>query len=199
MRIYKIIKNMPFQKGHPNFNKGTKFGPMSQEHKNKIGLANKGRKPSLLAVQKSILARKGRLYSDEERAAISKRVSGKNHPMFGKKHSSEARAKMSAKLSGVKRPYQQGEKSRFWKGGKTDAMKILRQSLEYRLWRTAVFTRDAFTCIWCGQVGGKLDPDHIKPFAFFPELRFAIDNGRTLCHECHKKTDTYGRNRPLND
>jgi len=31
----------------------------------------------------------------------------------------------------------------------------------------------------------------IKPFAYFPELRLVIANGRTLCIPCHKKTDTY--------
>jgi 5-methylcytosine-specific restriction endonuclease McrA len=61
-----------------------------------------------------------------------------------------------------------------------------------REWRKAVFERDEYTCIICKQKGGKLNADHIKPFKAFPELRYDINNGRTLCIECHKKTDSYG-------
>lgn len=38
-----------------------------------------------------------------------------------------------------------------------------------------------------------LHADNIKPFALYPELRFEVTNGRTLCIPCHKKTGTYGR------
>lgn len=87
-----------------------------------------------------------------------------------------------------------GEKCYLWKGGITPENKKIRFSFEYKLWRNAVFERDNWTCIWCGIRGGKLEADHIKPFSAYPELRFAIDNGRTLCHECHTKTESYGKN-----
>ncbi|MES2287158.1 MAG: HNH endonuclease [Bacteroidota bacterium] len=92
-----------------------------------------------------------------------------------------------------------GEKSHLWRGGITPINHAIRTSLEYKLWHRACFERDNYTCIWCGLkfikgITGKviLHVDHIKPFALYPELRFAIDNGRTLCIDCHKKTDTYG-------
>ena len=88
--------------------------------------------------------------------------------------------------------YFNGRKSPHWKGGITPINVKIRNSMEYKLWRTAVFERDKYTCIWCGQVGGKLNADHIKRFSLYPELRFAIDNGRTLCLDCHKTTDNYG-------
>ena len=90
-----------------------------------------------------------------------------------------------------------GEKSHFWKGGITNEYRNIRNSLEHELWRESVFKRDDRTCVQCGFKSKKVKPadihaDHIKSFADYPELRLAIDNGRTLCVSCHRKTDTWG-------
>lgn len=74
----------------------------------------------------------------------------------------------------------------------TTERKRIMNSKEYHLWRKAVLERDGHTCIWCGATE-KLHADHIKPFKLYPELRFAIDNGRTLCFPCHTTTDTWGQ------
>ena len=68
-------------------------------------------------------------------------------------------------------------------------------TLTYRKWRNAVFTRDLFTCQKCKKKFPKheLEAHHIKPFSVAPELQFDTNNGLTLCHDCHVKTDTYGR------
>lgn len=79
-----------------------------------------------------------------------------------------------------------------YKGGVTDKNMLIRKSVDIKLWREAVFQRDDFTCQECLVRGGKLNADHIKPFSIYEELRFNVDNGRTLCVECHRKTDTYG-------
>lgn len=62
-----------------------------------------------------------------------------------------------------------------------------RDSTKYDSWRKAVFKRDNFTCQLCSTRGGILNADHIKPWALYPELRFDLDNGRTLCLPCHLK------------
>lgn len=88
-----------------------------------------------------------------------------------------------------------GSKHWNWQGGKTKESIKIRNSLEMKLWRKSVFERDNYKCVLC-ESGGILNADHIKQFAYYPELRFDINNGRTLCIGCHKKTDTFANKKP---
>ena len=70
---------------------------------------------------------------------------------------------------------------------KTEQNLAIRKGIETRLWRESVFARDNFTCQKCKERGGRLIAHHILNFSQYPNLRFAIDNGITLCVECHRK------------
>lgn len=86
-----------------------------------------------------------------------------------------------------------GERSPHWKGGITPQNVLARTSLSAKEWRAAVMERDDFTCQQCGQRGGDLHAHHVKPFSKYPDLRWELSNGQTLCVACHRKTPTYGR------
>lgn len=92
-----------------------------------------------------------------------------------------------------------------WQGGRKVFASRIRGLTEYLTWRKKVMQRDKFTCQSCGQVGRELNVDHIVPFSYLlKEFKISsideaincsslwkLDNGRTLCVSCHKKTDTY--------
>jgi hypothetical protein len=93
---------------------------------------------------------------------------------------------------GMKFPQNAGANCKFWKGGISTQNELERKSVKYKNWRTSVFERDNYTCVICQKSGCEIHADHIKPFSTHLELRYDINNGRTLCVECHKKTDTFG-------
>jgi hypothetical protein len=140
------------------------------------------------------LSRKGRKYC--ESCSLPRGKITKTCPVCNKEYESyrkEKRVVCSRDCYGkLVAERQKGEKSHLWKGGLTDKNMLLRKSPEAKEWRKQVFKRDDYTCQHCGERGARLDADHIKPWALYPELRFELSNGRTLCRPCHLKTDTWG-------
>ena len=134
--------------------------------------------------------------SKEARDKISKVKMG-NTNWLGRKHSEETKRKISESHRGIELK----ENNPNWKGGITSLYERIRKSFIYRQWRSDVYTRDDFTCQECGQVGKRLNAHHIKSFssvirfyeittieqAFECDELWNINNGITLCEECHYK------------
>lgn len=170
--------------------------PLSKEHREKISLAYDYEKHS--KPEKGIkisMALTGRKLSLEHRMNISKVQLGKKMPPRTKEH----RESLAV--------HHRGEKSHWWKGGKTELSKQIKNTQLYKDWRKAIFERDDYTCQFCKVRGTQdLAPDHIDPFSKILDRNniktteeakmctelWNINNGRTLCHACHKTTDTYG-------
>jgi 5-methylcytosine-specific restriction endonuclease McrA len=59
-----------------------------------------------------------------------------------------------------------------------------RQTEEYLLWQKEVFRRDNYKCRLCGS-NKNLNAHHLNGFARYPDLRYDINNGITLCEKHH--------------
>jgi len=99
--------------------------------------------------------------------------------------------------------YKAGKEHYNWKGGISKLAKLLWQTAEYQRWRSDVFERDNWICQTCGKRGGgRLEAHHIKElYLILKEYNIKtmeqarnckelwdIENGITLCRECHKLT-----------
>lgn len=168
-----IVANM---EGKPPPRKGLKNSP---EH-----IAKAAEALRRLWATPEYRAHQHEIHSGRKQSAewVQNRVAGRT----GYRHSEATRRKISDAHK------QRASQHHLWQGGITAEHKRIRKSVEFKLWREAVFARDNWTCQHCGERGTELHPDHIKPFATHPELRFDINNGRTLCKACHMKTDTWG-------
>ncbi len=180
---------MPFQKGN-TINKGRIFSP---KHRQNISLSHSG-KPRIITPEgmESLRRKNGgansHLWKGGDYAVICKQCSKK---FMAKRNGSKENS--TKKFCSRKCHYA------FRNEGKTKPNKKLRHTRQYKEWREAVFARDGYACTQCGSTNKKglgmtiyLNADHIQPFALYPEKRFDISNGRTLCEDCHRKTPTFG-------
>lgn len=139
-------------------------------------------------------SRLGIKLSEERKLQISKFHKGRKRPEStrekmrghcgsrGYRFSETQKKQMSLK--------RRGEKHWNWKGGISKNVHSVTNP-EYKQWRSNVFQRDNWTCQTCGVRGIYLEAHHVFSWAKFPELRFCLENGVTLCRECHKLTDNY--------
>ncbi len=118
----------------------------------------------------------GRHHSKETIEKIRKSRIGKSSGMIGKKQSEETKRKMSLSHGGSGIP--QYSTKRYYH--KCD--------WRYKEWRSKVFERDNWTCQTCNKRGIPLEPHHIKGWTKYPELRYEVENGVSLCIECHRLT-----------
>lgn len=69
---------------------------------------------------------------------------------------------------------------------------IVRNSSAIKTWRSQVLKRDNNTCQHCFSTSGILHAHHIKSFKDYPLLRTDVNNGLTLCENCHGKEHNNG-------
>lgn len=198
---------MVFQKGNNHLYKGKH---LSDEHRKKIGLANKG-KPNVMKGKKQSLELRlknskghlGHLVSEETKKKISLALKGKTTWMKGKTHSQESRRKIGLKsigrksrlgykvseetkkkLSNINKGKLRLEKHPNWKGG----CSYKDYSLDWNNdLKNNIRNRDNCTCMVCGciQIKNKHDVHHID----YNKKNCNVDNLITLCRKCHMKTN----------
>lgn len=153
--------------------KNKKYCNIKCYHNSRIGIKDsektKNKKSS------SNIGKHNRLHTEIEKEKIKL-------TSIGRKWTIERRLKISED--------RKGDKTHLWKGGKDKKIYKHYNNAEYKIWREQIFERDNYTCQKCGvrsQVGRRiyLHPHHIKSYTYYPQLRYDINNGVTLCKECH--------------
>jgi hypothetical protein len=79
-----------------------------------------------------------------------------------------------------------GEKNPNWNPLKTDEERLIERNFpEYREWAKLIKARDKYICQCCGIYGGRLIAHHLDGYGWCKEKRTDINNGITMCRECH--------------
>lgn len=163
----------------------------SDEHKRKLSLIHIGKKVSEETKNKLRQLTKYKRYNykglDDQYCIVC------NEKLNRGRHSKRCRT-----CAGIEK---RGYKNSRWTG-LTPIVKQIRQCFKMRQWKSDVFTRDNYTCQNCFIRGSYLEAHHLKQFkTIINEYKlytlekalecselWDINNGQTLCRDCHNKT-----------
>ena len=142
---------------------------LSQEIKDKLSLSHKGK----------LLGDANPAKRDDVREKLRQKKLGENNPRYGKPNWN----------TGKKLPEMSGKNHWAWIDDRTKlAKRQERNDSAYHEWRIQVWKRDGFKCkINNEDCNGPLRAHHILGWKLYPELRYNINNGITLCQAHHPK------------
>lgn len=193
---------IPWNKGKSSWNKGIKC-PYSGENGFKKGVSpwNKGVPMAEKSKEKLSVAKIGKRMSQETKDKIGRASKIK---MLGNKNTLGKSWKLSPEIliNGNKGWFKKGEqgnqlgkhfnlreKNPNWIFDRTLLKKKeQRNDPAYKEWRANVWKRDGWKCkIFNRDCNGRIEAHHILEWKDFPELRYEVNNGITLCHAHHPR------------
>ena len=139
-------------------------------------------------------------HSEEWKQILKKRYTGENNPSKRIYVKEKIRKYNLGKIYSEEINNKKGlpkEKNPNWKNGATLRWMMFRSQISSKLraWSIIVKQRDNWECVKCGSEEN-VQADHIKPVRYYPKLVLDLNNGQTLCFECHKmKTREMFKNR----
>ena len=150
------------------------------------------------------MTKKGSIFSEEHRKNLSISHLGQKAWNKGKKLSKEQINKIRISRLGTKNPWSEEAKLNFrklmcgsnnpkWVSDRSKLQKYNdndkdRRSSSYNFWRKQVWERDQWICkLKSKECSGRLETHHILCWKEYPELRYDVNNGITLCHAHHPR------------
>ena len=161
--------------GFPGNSERTKELWQNPEYRQHMVEVHKGYKWTESQRENYSLAKQGFNHTEESIKKMILAKKGKESPFKGKTYEEIGRG-----------PSKVGGSNHYkWLGGYS---KSQHKGTEYNEWRMSVYKRDNFKCKMSNEdCSGKIEAHHILSFTKFPELRYEINNGITLCQAHHPR------------
>lgn len=157
--------------------------PHTEETRKKLSLSHIGMKVSEETKRKikETKLKQGIIMPDHIKKMLSLKNKGNTYAL-GIKHTDEWKLQAKIRSSGENSPCYIKDRTKLKTGREKS------YDTQYKYWMRKVKNRDLWKCKMANEdCKGKLEAHHILDWENYPELRYDINNGITLCHAHHPR------------